>query len=177
MGDLDGRLEPEENSKLSDAAPLGRSKSIMSATELTEYAGAAWAAFNNLEARVAVRDSGPVNTLNNRLDDEMKSKLQDASTLGRSARKINKTELTEFAGSLYLSYEALTARVNALDSLGLGSMEAALEQVDRDQLVEAGVNGRSRSQLNDVELTEWAGATDAAYTALEARVLTIESGT
>lgn len=177
MGEIDGRLNPEDNDKLSDAAPLGRSRSTMSASALTEYAGAAWIAFNELEARVAALDSGATGFLLARVGSELGARLTEAGNPGRSPRKISKTDLTEFAGALYAGYDALTARVNARDSAGLGNLPSRLETEEKNELNEAAPIGRSRLIMNAIQLTEWAGATDAAYSALEARVAALESGT
>ena len=177
MGELDGRLEPGENDKLSDAAPLGRSRSTMSSLELSEYAGAAWAAFNLLEIRVDSRDHLGTGFLARRLDSEMLAKLEASAELGRSARKLNHTELTEVMGALYAGYEAMAIRVNAIDHAGGSAAPSRLETEEKLKLLEAAPAGRSMSQLGAQELTEAAGATDAAYTALESRVAAIESAT
>jgi hypothetical protein len=178
MGEIDSRLDPDENNKLTDAAPLGRSKSTLSTKELTEYSGAAYVAFNLLEARVNVLDSLGVDDLVNRLSADTIAILEEAEALGRSKRVLSKPDLTEFSGSLYLSYEALAIRVGTLEGGGPGTeMEGRLEAKDNARLVEAGAPGRSKSQLSNKELTEWAGATDAAYVALEARVAALEAAT
>jgi len=176
MGEIDGRLNPEENEKLSDAAPLGRSLTTMSSLELSEYAGAAWRAFNLLEIRVNTQDSLGTGFLAARLDADMLAKLEDASVAGRTSRKLNHTELTEVMGALYAGYEALSIRVNALDSAGGSAAPSRLETEEKLKLLEAAPAGRSLSQLGAIELTEAAGATDAAYTALEARVFAIDGG-
>lgn len=178
MGELDGRLEPEDNNRLSDAAPLGRSKTTMSASELTEYAGAAYAAFNLLEIRVDALDSAGTGMLDTLIDASLVTMLNDAAPLGHSKSRISTTLLTDFAGALYAGYEALTARVGVLESAPAGTeLEGRLEARDKAKLLEAAPLGRSKSKLSNRELTEWAGATDAAYSALEARVSVLESAT
>lgn len=178
MGEIDGRLEPEDKNRLSDAAPLGRSISTMSAHELTEYAGASWAAFNLLEARINAKDHIGTGYLAARIDRRIVTDLSAAAPLGRSPRVISKTELTDIAGAMYSGYEALAIRVGALEHAPAGTeLEGRLETAEKLKLLEAAPAGRSRSKLTSKDLSEWAGATDAAYAALDARMLVIEAAT
>jgi hypothetical protein len=178
MGELDSRLEPEDKHRISDAAPLGRSKTTMSAVELTEYAGASYRAFVLLEARINARDHLGVGMLNTRIDPRLIVSLGSAAPLGRSPKLISKTEITDFAGALYVGYESLAARVGTLEGGPAGTeMEGRLEAGDKAKLVEAAPWGRSRSKMGNKELSEWSGATDAAYAALDARVAALESAT
>ena len=178
MGEIENRIEQDEVSKLVDAAPLGRSPSTMSSTELTEYAGAQYAAFNLLEGRIDALDSLGTGMLATLLDADLIVALGIASEIGRSSRHITSTELTDFAGALYAGYESLAARVGVLEGGPAGTeMEGRLETDDKNKLTDAAPVGRSQSKMSSKELTEWSGATDAAYAALDIRVAALESAT
>jgi hypothetical protein len=52
MGEMEDRLDAGTIAKLNDAAPAGRSKTILSDIELSDAMGAMMAAYNLLVARV-----------------------------------------------------------------------------------------------------------------------------
>lgn len=168
---ISSRLIPEDNNKLTDAAAFGRSKTTMPSTELTEYAGAAHFAYNDLEARVTVLAGGTNGHLDALLDTRILAPLADATPLGRSKSKINHADLTEYAGALYGAYVNLAARVGTfLVAPPLATMQNDLEAVDNARLTANSTKSRPRMQMTDKMLTDWAGATNAMYTALEALV-------
>jgi hypothetical protein len=176
MGEIDDRLDPSGAFKLSDAASLGRSNSTMSVSELTEYAGAMWASFDLLEARVAVLDSGATGFLAARLDAEIVVKLGAASALGRSKRRLNATELTDVAGAVWAGLNSLAVRVGVLESAPAGNaLNSRLDTADLSRLQDAAPLGRSRTKMNNKSLSEWSGSTKAAYDLLVARVAALEA--
>ncbi len=179
MGEIDDNLTPSENDRLADAAPLGRSVSTMSDEQLNNYAGAAYKAFNLLEARMDAEDSGGTGFLDDLLDARLIVKLVEADPdNGRSKSRISDVELVDFAGALYAGLEDLAARAGALEGGPAGTeLEDRLEDGDNAKLAEAAPLGRSKTTMSATELTEWAGATSAAYDALDARMTAIESAT
>lgn len=178
MGYYESHLKQSIINKLADAAPLSKSRSHMSVSDLTAFIGATYGAYLQIQGRITVLDghAGLNGKLESRLEANLVLKLGDILNNPKRADKLDDKEMTEFSGAMEYAYDSLLARVTALDSGSpADQVLARLEAEDQARLADAEPLGRSKTTMSSSELTEYSGSMWAAYNLLDSRVTALEA--
>lgn len=180
MGYYESHLRQSIINKLADAAPLGKSRSHLSISDINAFIGTTYGAYLQIQGRITALDAlGAQNgKLESRLEADLIARLGDLLNHPNRADKLDDKEMSEFSGAMWYAYDSLLARVTALDSGSpADQITARLETGDENELTDAAPLGRSLSTMSDSSLTEFAGSMWAAYNALDVRVTILEGAT